>query len=125
MLTKSFRLLAFIPVFLGTAFFACQSNTEVHFKQINQDSLPVQQYLIDNSHDTVLHTANGALVEIARGSFSDKETKLQIKEAYSLEQMILAGLTTQAGDQLLSSGGMIYVNTEDKKGQILKPLKVT
>jgi len=43
---------------------------------------------------------------------------LEIKEAYSMEQIIQAGLVTQSGGQPLSSGGMIYINA--KAGQDVK-----
>jgi mono/diheme cytochrome c family protein len=38
-----------------------------------------------------------------------------MKEAYTIADMVAGGLTTKAGDQLLSSGGMFFINTPDDK----------
>lgn len=46
---------------------------------------------------------------------SRKQVTLEIKEAYTIAQMIRAGLTTSSGEEPMSSGGMIYINP--KKGQ--------
>ncbi len=44
-----------------------------------------------------------------------KQVTLEIKEAYTIADMIRGGLTTKSGEEPLSSGGMIYINP--KKGQ--------
>jgi cytochrome c2 len=50
---------------------------------------------------------------------------LEVKEAYTLEQMIKANLTTQSNGQPLSSGGMIYVNAANGQAiKIIKAIKV-
>jgi len=97
---------------------SCQTNTKTAGFLSNPDQYPADEYVIDITKDTTLVTKNGALLKIPAGSLAtDKGTtvSLEIKEAYTLEQMIRAGLTTQAGEELLSSGGMI--NIEPKKGQ--------
>src|SRR5689334_4889042 len=113
MLRNCFCLAMFSIVFI-----ACNSNNHSNksasSKFLNKDSLPSQFITIDNSKDTVVTTANGALIKIGKGSFSKDKVQLEIKEAYSIEQMILSGLTTQSDGDILRSGGMIYVNTVDK-----------
>lgn len=79
----------------------------------SQNNLPVTKFTINTERDTVLQTGNGALLIIPAGSLESKNGKsvtLEIKEAYSLEQIIKAGLFTQSNGQALSSGGMIYIN---------------
>ncbi len=86
------------------------------------------EYVINIDNDTTLVTKHGALLKIPKGSLSTSNgntVTLEIKEAYTIEQMIYAGLTTTSNGEPLSSGGMIYINA--KKGQDVKinqPIKV-
>lgn len=104
---------------------SCKSNHKAYTKFLNKDSLPSQFIEIDNSRDTSIITANGAILKIEKGSFSKGNVKLQLKEAYSVEQMVLAGLTTESNGKPLSSGGMIYIAAVDKDVTINKPLHVS
>lgn len=82
------------------------------------DDFPADEYTINTERDTILVTKNGALLKIPQGAIdagSNKRVTLEIKEAYTIDQMIRAGLTTRSGEEPMSSGGMIYINT--KKGQ--------
>lgn len=91
------------------------------------DSLQTQNYTIDINADTLLATAGGAWLKIEKGTFSAAGNKvtLEIKEAYSIEQIIKAGLTTQSNGQPLSSGGMIYINAAaGQKVTVNKAFKV-
>lgn len=77
--------------------------------------LIADEYVINIERDTTLVTKNGTLLKIPKGTLkTDKGTSvtLEIKEAYSIEQMIMAGLTTQSNGEPLSSGGMIYINAK-------------
>lgn len=85
--------------------------------------LIADEYIINIDKDTTLQTKNGAFIQIAKGSLAtDKGSTviLEIKEAYSMEQMILAGLTTQSNGQPLSSGGMIYINAKGGQNVTIK-----
>jgi mono/diheme cytochrome c family protein len=104
---------------------ACNSNRASFPKFLNKDSLPSQLFTINNEKDTSLNTLNGAIIKIAKGSFSTENVKLEVKEAYTIPQMILAGLTTQSDGKPLSSGGMIYINSVDKGVSIKKPINVS
>lgn len=100
-------LLTAVAVFL-----ACNTGTNSVKGSFNADALETGQYVITIDRDTTIETKHGALLKIPKGALStDKGTTvtLEIKEAYSLEQMILAGLTTQSDGDPLSSGGMIYI----------------
>ncbi len=106
-------------------FLACNSNQPGYSKFLNEDSLPSQVFSVDNSHDTILQTANGAIIKIKKESFSKGSVQLEVKEAYTIEQIILAGLTTQSNGKILSSGGMIYLAATDDDVKINKALQVS
>jgi len=77
------------------------------------DDMIADEYVINIEKDTTLITKNGALLKIPKGSLATDNgntVTLEIKEAYSIQQMIQAGLTTQSNGDPLSSGGMIYIN---------------
>jgi Cytochrome c len=85
---------------------------------LNPGEMPAEEYTIDTERDTILVTKNGALLKIPQGAIdagSKKQVTLEIKEAYTIAQMIKNGLTTSSGEEPMSSGGMIYINP--KKGQ--------
>jgi hypothetical protein len=85
-------------------------------------------YTIDCRHDTVLHTVHGALISIPRGSIDAGEAyfvRLEIKEAYTIADMIRYGLLTQSDGHPLSSGGMIDIQpAETSNARIVRPIKV-
>jgi hypothetical protein len=97
-------------------------------KLFTESFLPAQQYIINVEKDTILQTENGALLKIPAGALKPENgntVTLEIKEAYSLSQMIKAGLFTQSNGQPLSSGGMIYINAVDgQKVTFTQPIKV-
>lgn len=91
------------------------------------DSLKTQEFVVQIDRDTVLHTAEGAVIKIAAGSLesTNKNVVLLVKEAYVMEDMIRAGLTTKSGKDLLSSGGMFYIQAKDSSNvKITKPLSI-
>jgi hypothetical protein len=81
------------------------------------------EYSINIEADTLLVTKNGAILKIPKGSIASdgsSNVTLEIKEAYSLEQMMKSGLTTKANGELLSSGGMIYINAKGGQNVTIK-----
>src|SRR5690349_12449680 len=102
---------------------ACNTGSKTILLQ-KPGTAPADEYAINIDKDTTLLTKNGALLKIPKGALSiDKGNTvvLEIKEAYSLEQMIKTGLNTQSNGELLSSGGMIYINA--KAGQTVRITK--
>jgi hypothetical protein len=79
---------------------------------LNSSNLESLFVRIPFGKDTSFKTPKGALIKIAKGTF-DKEIELEIKEAYSMSDMLLGGLTTEADSNLLQSGGMVYINSKD------------
>jgi hypothetical protein len=91
------------------------------------DSLRTQEFVVQIDRDTILHTEEGAIIKIAAGSLTstDKNVVLLVKEAYALEDMIRAGLATKSGKDLLSSGGMFYIQAKNSANvKINKPLSI-
>lgn len=97
---------------------ACTTSQQTNSLLSKPGDVKADEYSITIDRDTTLVTKNGALLRIPKGALATDNGNtvvLEIKEAYSLEQMIRYGLTTSSGDEPLSSGGMIYVNA--KAGQ--------
>lgn len=97
-------------VLLLFVFASCKTKSKT--TAVSRDQLPSQQFTINTSKDTTLLTNNGALLNITAGSIQSENgtAVLEIKEAYSMLQMIQAGLVTESNGQPLSSGGMIYIS---------------
>lgn len=91
--------------------------------QLKQDNIASQYFDIDTRKDTTLKTKGGASIFIPKEAIAAKDgrtrVKLELKEAYTIEDILKAGLRTKSGTQVLSSGGMLFLNAADatlKKG---------
>jgi hypothetical protein len=105
--------------------FAC--NTAKQVKLFSTDNLETNQFIINTDKDTVIQTPGMALVNIPGGSLSPgsgNSVTLEIKEAYTMADIVKAGLNTTSNGQPLSSGGMIYINVKEKDVKINKPIEV-
>lgn len=89
--------------------YACNQQGKIVNALANTSKLPSQLFTIDITKDTLLHTKNGALIRIPHGALSASSTtvQLEVKEAYNMQNMLQAGLTTMSNGKPLSSGGMI------------------
>ncbi|MES2704569.1 MAG: cytochrome c [Bacteroidota bacterium] len=101
--------LLILTVFLFALFCNCNTGKKAI---LNSSLLPGAIYTIDITRDTVLHTAKGAIITIPKGALKTKSATvdLEIKEAYTIVDMLQGGLVTKAGKDPLSSGGMISIN---------------
>ena len=79
-------------------------------------NLPVQQFSLDASRDTVIETRAGITMSIPAKAFLNGDgrtatgkTILIVKEALDPASIIKAGLSSRSGDQLLESGGMFFL----------------
>jgi mono/diheme cytochrome c family protein len=119
------RLIVLFFTLLLVAAWSC-NETEAHEPAFGAD-LPTSNFVVDPGKDTVLKTAGGALIAISAGTLDagDAPTvSLEVKEAYTAEEMTRGGLI-HAGDSLNSSG-MIYVNVvAGQSVSIHKPLNVS
>jgi mono/diheme cytochrome c family protein len=118
---KTYTCILILSLFI----ISCTSNKTPYSKILNRDSIPSQFITVDNDKDQEFTTANGALIKIDKGTFSESQVKLEVKEAYSIEQMVLAGLTTESNGKPLSSGGMIYINATETAVSINKPINIS
>jgi hypothetical protein len=131
---NSYKTLAF--ALLASFLFAhCsadkQRNRDIPYNDLetvmtNLSPLP-QSFEIDPTEDNQIKGEKGTVVFIPAdafrfedGSVPTEEVQVELKESYTLTEMIGAGLHTMSGDRPLETAGMIYVNaTADGK-----PLKV-
>ena len=122
---KFCKLLLFIPV---AFLFSCGNKPAGNIsKYLNPAALPAQIFAVDISSDTLLMTSSGCIIKLPKGTLqsSSNNVKLEIKEALSNTDIVLAGLTTMSGSQPLSSGGMIYINAaEGYKVEIKKAIEI-
>ncbi len=142
--TKLFLMSVVVLVFAGVVWYTVaklekeaeesklhENNRYAQISTVNEigsiDSLQTQEFVVQINRDTVLRTTEGATIKISAGSLSstDNNVVLLVKEAYTMEDMIRAGLTTKSGKDLLSSGGMFYIQAKDSANvKIMKPLSI-
>jgi len=94
--------------------YACNQNDKTASHLLNTGNLTTQLFKVKIDRDTTLITKKGAIIRIPQGALSSADTtvQLEVKEAYSMKDIIAAGLITQSNGQPLSSGGMIYINAK-------------
>lgn len=94
---------------------------------LSPSKLPSQLFDINTERDTTLTLNGGTIINVPAHALKadGKTARLEVKEALTIEQMLLAGLRTQSNRKPLQSGGMIYINAaKDTKVNILKPLQI-
>ncbi len=107
---------------------ACNENGEPVLQFFNTRNLPSSYYTIDTERDTVLLTAKGASIRIPKGAIrgaANKKVRLEVKEAYNVSDMMLAGIQTNSDGKMLSSGGMIYIQAADGDAEMVQPVAVS
>lgn len=95
------------------------------FSQSTMDSVysrirpTVQSFTVDNAKATVVKAANGTQLLIPADCFTTTDgdavkgnVRLEVVEAFSLQDFITCDLATLSGDSLLISNGMMYVNAK-------------
>ena len=120
---KKKYLLFLIPFII----FACNKRQQNTLNQtLNPANVSEQVFVINTSMDTALITKAGIRILIAANSIksASPQVSLQVKEALGIQQILLAGLTTNSRSGALRSGGMICVNTKEES-TILKPIKIS
>lgn len=119
-------VLTILPLFV--AFFSCNSPDDSN-GPTGGEQLPTTTFSIDPAKDTVLKTPGGALLKIAGGSFDAGDAtsvRLEIKEAYTPEEMSKGRLSLRTNDAVLNSSGIIYIQlAAGQSFSILKPLSIS
>lgn len=127
------KVLRILLAIASVLFVSCSNNSKTNISSfLKKDNLTTQVFNVDINNDTTLVTKNGCIIRLPKGSLQsdDRNVKLEIKEAHSNTDIVLAGLTTMSGGKSLSSGGMIYINAATgykveikKEVEILVPSK--
>jgi len=121
------RILPSAFLCLLVALASCRTNVHSSLPT-TPDDLPSTLFVIDPSRDTTLTTPGGAILKIPKGALdagAGTPVQLEVKEAYSLEDMLRGGLETRSKGSLLASGGMIYLNVAGGTNATLrKPISV-
>jgi hypothetical protein len=118
----------FLPVSL-LLLYSCNNNT-VKTSMLKPDNLQSSFISIAADSAYVLKTAKGGIIRIEKNSFNapaNAKIQLEIKEAYSMQDILLAGLATETNGKPLISGGMIYINAflDGKELSLSKPIKIS
>lgn len=97
---------------------------------LNPKNLQSSFIKIYNDSTYHLKTAKGAIVNIPANCFdvpAGSSVDIEIKEAYSMQDILKAGLTTMSNGKLLQSGGMIFFNAtaDNKPVKFLKEVGLT
>ncbi len=87
----------------------------------NDSQIKSEFFEINSIKDNTLKTKNGTIIKIYANSFMNADStnfsgsiKLEVKEAYKPLDFVRGNLLTKRNNQLLSSGGMIYLNAQAK-----------
>lgn len=88
-------------------------------KAFTTDNLNMQTFTLDAGKDNTIKGEKGTELTIPKNTFTDAQGNLvtgnitvQLKEALSISDIVTGGLTTTSNGEILSSGGMLYVNAK-------------
>lgn len=86
-----------------------------------------QEFSFQAAENTIITGAKGTILQIPANCFVNSKgispegtVTLVLQEAYTYKDMILQNLATTSNDQLLETGGMLYLEAKDAAGDILK-----
>lgn len=132
-----------LPLVVGLLLFSCNSENEPKSVQqateetdkdttivltdyISKLGQKAQTFEINTSKQQTIKGKQGTVVTFPVGCFGKIQGKVKIEliECYSIQEMLLNGLSTQTTDgKLLESDGMIYLNALNQKGDTLEITK--
>ena len=120
----------FIFTITAIAIFSCNTSDKTGKGLMQPGNLKSSFIKISSGNACTLKTPRGAILRIDKNTFSTHagdEVLLELKEAYTLHDMITGGLVTESNGRLLNSGGMIYINAtiNNEKTAVLKPVKIS
>ena len=120
----------FLLIVLSVLMLSCSNKNRSNQNILTGKNLTSSFINLDVDSAYTLKTAKGAIIRIEKNSFglsSNSKVALEIKEAYTMQDILLAGLSTESNGKLLSSGGMIYINAtaNDRDIKLLKPIKIS
>jgi hypothetical protein len=118
-------------IFCMAVIMLLMSCTKNHLPSIlTTNNLPSTFITLATDSGYTLQTPKGAIIKIDANSFDvpkNSNVKIEIKEAYSAKDILLAGLSTTSNGKLLSSGGMLYFNAtvNGQNVNIIKPIHIS
>lgn len=102
-----------------------EAKTDLFSKVFVDDNIDSQLFTIKNNKDTSIVTENGTIYRIYNNSFVtsnnsiiSSDIQIEIKEALSPVDFVLANLTTTSNGKILESGGMVYINATSNDQQL-------
>jgi hypothetical protein len=111
-------------------FISCNHHNKFLVPFLNTSNLASSFISIKEDSSYILKTSKGAVIKIAKNSFAvpaNATVKIELKEAYTNHDILLAGLITKSNGKLLQSGGMIYLNAtvDGTDVKIIKPIHIS
>jgi mono/diheme cytochrome c family protein len=103
--------------FLFVVFFSCTFDKKT--KVFNKGNLQSFYVTVSSQKDTIFRTPKGAVIQIKKGTFATDQ-EMEIKEAYTMKDILLSGLVTESNGIPLRTGGMIYINTKSGESVFLQ-----
>ena len=107
---------------------------QIGYKLIEPNYKNAQTFVIDNKNDTIIKCNEGTQIKIPRNSFVIKASEekpqglveLHVTEYYKLPEIIDAHLSTQSHEEILETGGMLYMQafSGNKECELKKGSKI-
>lgn len=130
------KVIYILPFIIGFTLFSCNSENEQENEHISDKETTavfntyklgterkVQIFEFNTNKQQIINGKQGTIVTFPKGCFGKLQgtVKIELIECYSIQEMLLNGLSTQTTDgKLLESDGMIYLNALNEKGDTLE-----
>jgi len=95
-------------------------------KVFSTDNLNMQTFTLDAGKDNTIKGEKGTELTIPKNTFTDAQGNVvtgtitvQLKEALSISDIVTGGLTTTSNGEILSSGGMLYINVKQGDADVV------
>ncbi|MEO6722126.1 MAG: cytochrome c [Ferruginibacter sp.] len=118
----------FLPLIFAAVLLSCNNGNTSNLLSTNN----LRSYFVTINSDSgyKLSTPKGAIINILPNSFdvpAETKIRIEIKEAYSIQDILLAGLSTESNGKPLKSAGMIYfgATVNNKNIKFLKAAQAT
>ncbi len=103
-------------------FTSSENSTTDLFEKIAK---PAQQFVISNDNDTVIEGLEGTIISLPKNCFVftdgtpvDGAVTIELKEFFTISDMILNNLTTTSNNKLLETGGMIHIGATSNNEEV-------
>lgn len=91
---------------------------EPYSLQANYPEKPSQFFIIDPLKDTTIYGIEGTIIHIpAKGLTGREKVEVELKEFYSMADLMINDLSTVSNGQMIVTGGSIYLNAKEQKSK--------